>query len=156
MRDLQSNPKAKPESYWKNTSDNAIIRSFIDYAGTNITKKMETLLAGGYIIQNVDENLTYDYLHSSEENLWSILYLTGYLTRVRETELDINLSEGTMALRIPNTEIKEIFETTVMKWFEDHAKNWNRSIQRCMRKSMKMIMMISYVMELHFIKKDVL
>ena len=81
LRDLQHDIMAKPESYWKNTSDNAIIRSFIEYAGTNITKKMETLLAGNYIIQNIDENLTYDYLHSSEENLWSILYLTGYLTR---------------------------------------------------------------------------
>lgn len=56
-------------------------RSFIDYAGNSITNKLETLLAGGYIIQKIDENLTYDYLHSSEDNLWSILYLTGYLTR---------------------------------------------------------------------------
>ena len=114
--DLQYNPKAKPQSYWKNTSDNAIIRSFIEYAGTNITKKMETLLAGNYIIQNIDENLTYDYLHSSEENLWSILYLTGYLTRVRESELQAQIPEGTVALQIPNAEIKEIFETTVIKW----------------------------------------
>ena len=48
LLELQRNPKAKPVSYWKNTSDNAIIRSFIDYAGSNITKKLETLLAGGY------------------------------------------------------------------------------------------------------------
>lgn len=48
--ELQHNPKAKPASYWKNTSDNAIIRSFIDYAGSNITKKLETLLSGGAII----------------------------------------------------------------------------------------------------------
>lgn len=127
LRDLQHDIMAKPESYWKNTSDNAIIRSFIDYAGTNITKKMETLLAGNYIIQNIDENLTYDYLHSSEENLWSILYLTGYLTRVRESELHMQIPEGTVALQIPNAEIKEIFETTVIKWFSDNAKNWNRN-----------------------------
>ena len=125
--DLQKNPNAKPDEYWKDTSDNAIIRSFIDYAGTNITKKMETLLAGNYIIQNIDENLTYDYLHSSEENLWSILYLTGYLTRVRESELQVQIPEGTVALQIPNAEIKEIFETTVIKWFSDTAKNWNRN-----------------------------
>lgn len=126
MRDLQYNPKAKPASYWKNTSDNAIIRSFIDYAGGAITKKLETLLAGGYIVQIVDENLTYDYLHSSEENLWSVLYLTGYLTRVRENELDCQLPEGTAALMIPNAEIKEIFETTVSHWFSDNARTWNR------------------------------
>lgn len=127
LRDLQHDIMAKPESYWKNTSDNAIIRSFIEYAGTNITKKMETLLAGNYIIQNIDENLTYDYLHSSEENLWSILYLTGYLTRVRESELQAQIPEETVALQIPNAEIKEIFETTVIKWFSDTAKNWNRN-----------------------------
>lgn len=127
IRDLQHDIMAKPESYWKNTSDNAIIRSFIDYAGTNITKKMETLLAGDYIIQTIDENLTYDYLHSSEENLWSILYLTGYLTRVRESEFHVQIPEGTVALQIPNAEIKEIFETTVIKWFSDNAKNWNRN-----------------------------
>ena len=86
LLELQHNPKAKPISYWKNTSDNAIIRSFIDYAGSNITKKLETLMAGGCIVQRVDENLTYDYLHSSEGNLWSILYLTGYLTKVRKED----------------------------------------------------------------------
>ena len=127
IRDLQHDIMAKPESYWKNTSDNAIIRSFIDYAGTNITKKMEALLAGDYIIQTIDENLTYDYLHSSEENLWSILYLTGYLTRARESELHVQIPEGTVALQSPNTESKEIFETTVIKWFSDNAKNWNRN-----------------------------
>ena len=73
--------KKEPVSYWKNTSGNEIIRSFIDYAGSNITRKLETLLAGNSIEQKIEENLTYDYLHSSEENLWSILYLTGYLRR---------------------------------------------------------------------------
>lgn len=126
LRDLQMNPLAKPESYWKNTSDNGIIRSFIDYAGQNITKKLETLLSGGFIFERIDENLTYDYLHSSEENPWSVLYLTGYLTRVRETELSEPLSDGMFALTIPNAEIKEIFETTVVKWFQDSAKIWNR------------------------------
>ena len=125
--DLQRNPKAKPASYWKNTSDNAIIRSFIDYAGSNITKKLEILLSGGYIVQRVDEGLTYDYLHSSEENLWSILYLTGYLTKVRENDLESEIPEGATALMIPNAEIKEIFETTVIRWFDDSAKTWNRN-----------------------------
>ena len=59
--------------------------------------------------------------------MWSILYLTGYLTRVRESELQAQIPEGTVALQIPNAEIKEIFETTVIKWFSDTAKNWNRN-----------------------------
>ena len=126
--DLQRNPEAKPDSYWKNTSDNAIIRSFIDYAGSSITKKLEALLAGGYIVEQIDESLTYDYLHSSEENLWSILYLTGYLTTVREEDLSTSVPDGLSALAIPNAEIQEIFETTVMKWFSDSAKTWSRQI----------------------------
>ena len=125
--DLQRKPDAKPLSYWRNTSDNAIIRSFIDYAGSSITQKLETLLSGGYIVQQVDENLTYDYLHSSEENLWSILYLTGYLTSVRADELENPLPERFTALTIPNEEIREIYETTVIRWFDESAPKWNRS-----------------------------
>ena len=127
LLELQRNPKAKPVSYWKNTSDNAVIRSFIDYAGSNITGKLETLLAGGTIVQRVDENLTYDYLHSSENNLWSMLYLTGYLTKAREEDYNGKLADGTVALMIPNAEIKEIFETTVIKWFDDSTKKCDRS-----------------------------
>ena len=123
LRDLRKNPKIKPASYWRNTSDNAIIRSFIDYAGENIHEKMETLLAGGYIIQKIREDLTYDYLHSSEENLWSILYSTGYLTQVRGEELP----PDTAALMIPNAEIRQIFETTVQEWFDDSARKENRT-----------------------------
>ena len=126
LRDLQRNPKAKPASYWKNTSDNSIIRSFIDYAGRSISRKLETLLSGGYIIQKIEENLTYDYLHSSEENLWSILYLTGYLTQAREEDLPAPLPEKTSALMIPNAEVQEIFETTIQKWFDESAQTWNR------------------------------
>ena len=125
LRDLQRNPKAKPASYWKNTSDNSIIRSFIDYRGTKISQKLETLLSGGYILQKVEEDLTYDYLHSSEENLWSILYLTGYLTQVREEDLMAPLPEKTSALIIPNAEVREIFETTIQKWFDESAQTWN-------------------------------
>ena len=128
LRDLQRNPKAKPASYWKNTSDNSIIRSFIDYAGRSISRKLETLLSGGYILQRIEENLTYDYLHSSEENLWSILYLTGYLTQVREKDLLTPLPEKTSALMIPNAEVQEIFETTIQKWFDESAQTWNRKI----------------------------
>ena len=125
LRDLQRNPKAKPASYWKNTSDNSIIRSFIDYRGAKISQKLEALLSGGYILQKVEEDLTYDYLHSSEENLWSILYLTGYLTQVREDDLPAPLPEDTSALIIPNAEVREIFKTTIQKWFDESAQTWN-------------------------------
>lgn len=126
VRDLQNDPKAAPASYWKNTSDNAIIRSFIDYAGNSITKKLETLLSGQAIVQKVEENLTYDYLHASEENLWSVLYLTGYLTKAVSDSAAESSDEGKSALVIPNAEIREIFETTIKTWFDDNVRLWNR------------------------------
>ena len=69
--------RAKPAGYWKNSSDNGIIRVLIDFAGEAIARKLETLLSGGYVVQKVEEELTYNELLSSEENLWSMLYLTA-------------------------------------------------------------------------------
>ena len=128
LLELQHNPQAKPVSYWKNTSDNAIIRSFIDHSGSSITKKLENLMAGETIVQRVDENLTYDYLHSSEDNLWSMLYLTGYLTKARNEQTDEVLPDGAIALMIPIEEIRDIFETTVIQWFDDSTRKWNRTL----------------------------
>ena len=87
-----------------------------------LPEMLELLLSGGYIVQTIEEDLTYDYLHSSEDNLWSILYLTGYLTRVRE----IPASDGALALTIPNAEVQEIFRSTIQKWFKDSSQTWNR------------------------------
>ncbi|HIR13567.1 MAG TPA: AAA family ATPase [Candidatus Choladousia intestinavium] len=126
VRELQSDLGAEPGSYWKNTSDNAVIRSFIDYAGSSISLKLEALMRGETIVQKVEEDLTYDYLHSSEDNLWSILYLTGYLTKEREKSGPQHLKRGESALKIPNAEIREIFESTIMKWFADVSKTWSR------------------------------
>ena len=126
IRDLQSDNTVVPQSYWKNTSGNTIIRSFIDYAGTSITRKLENLLEGGYIVQKIEEDFTYDYLHSSENNLWSVLYLTGYLTKVSGSAVMGLRNNGEVALTIPNLEVKEIFESTIMRWFDDNAKIWNR------------------------------
>lgn len=123
---LMLDPKAQPVGYWKNSSDNAIIRLFIDLAGDTVTKKLESLLSGGYVVQRVEENLTYQDLLSSEENLWSMLYLTGYLTRIREDEIRTLLPEGCFALGIPNREIKEIFETTISRWFQESTPKWDR------------------------------
>ena len=128
LLELQHNPQAKPVSYWKNTSDNAIIRSFIDHSGSSITKKLENLMAGETIDQRVDENLTYDYLHSLGDNLWRMLYLTGYLTKARNEQTDEVLPDGAIALMIPNEEIRDIFETTVIQWFDDSTRKWNRTL----------------------------
>ena len=130
VKNLLLNPDTKPASYWKNSSDNAIIRSFLDYSGDTVTKKFEKLLSGETIVQKIEEDLTYDYLHGSEENLWSILYLTGYLTKaensVKEKDSAEPVEKGCLALTIPNAEIREIFESTVVKWFEESARQWDR------------------------------
>ncbi len=123
---LMLDPKAKPAGYWKNSSDNRIIRLFLDFAGDVITQKIETLLSGGHVIQKIEEDLTYNDLLASEENLWSMLYLTGYLTGIRKEELQGPLPDGYLALRVPNREIKEIFEATIGKWFQESTQKWDR------------------------------
>ena len=87
VRALMTDPDAKPGNYWIDTSHNNIIRRFIDHPQINVNEKFETLLAGGVIQEPVREDLTYDIAHSTEDNLWSILYLTGYLTQVPQEKL---------------------------------------------------------------------
>ena len=124
INSLQDNPDAKPENYWKNTSHNGIIRSFIDRTDLAVNEKFEVLLAGGIIRERIEEDLTYDVLHSSEENLWSILYLTGYLTQEEASEEAVDVA--LVALKIPNREIRSIFTDTVARWFQDTVMGMDR------------------------------
>ena len=124
INSLQDDPNARPENFWKNTSHNGIIRSFIDRTDLAVNEKFETLLAGGTILERIEEDLTYDVLHSSEENLWSILYLTGYLTQADASEK--TAETGLTALKIPNREIRSIFTDTVAKWFQDTVAGMDR------------------------------
>lgn len=119
---LLLNPETKPAGYWKNSSGNTIIRSFIDVYSSTVKKKFETLMSGGYIIQGIKEGLTYDYIHSSEENLWSVLYFTGYLTRAKEETAGKNV----FALSVPNAEVMEIFEDAVEEWFSETSNQWDK------------------------------
>lgn len=95
----------EPENFWEHTSDNSVIRTFLERTDFDVTEKFETLLNGGTISEAIEENLTYNVLTSSEQNLWSLLYLTGYLTKVGSTH---NLSET--LLKIPNHEVMSIFK----------------------------------------------
>lgn len=118
----------KPENFWEHTSDNAIIGAFLERTEFDVTEKFETLLDGGYIKEIIATNLTYDFLASSEENLWSLLYLTGYLTKVKEEELNVGdvLEENQTALKIPNEEVKDIFRKSVAEWFIRKAAKRDR------------------------------
>ena len=111
---LLYDPQAGPKNYWRNTSSNGVIRDFADHSDWGIPDKFETLLNGGTITVTVSDELTYDTLHESEQNLWSILLMTGYLTAAYPGS-----GGQTVALRIPNTEIMGIFEDTVVKLFTD-------------------------------------
>ena len=126
INSLQFNSKAKPAGYWKNSSDNMIIRSFIDYANGSITGKLETLLSGETISEHIVEDLTYQNLYESEDNLWSVLYLTGYLTVEDKGVHNEDTLNNIYRLKIPNLEIKTIFADTIKSWFEDKAKIWDR------------------------------
>ena len=105
---------AKPKNYWKNTSGNGIIRLFFENTGFDVREKFEILLNGGTIEQHITDQLTYDRMYDTEENLWNVLLMTGYLTKANPEE------EGdTVSLRLPNKEIAGIFEDTVVHHFSD-------------------------------------
>ena len=129
VRALMKDEKAEPENYWLDTSHNNIIQWFIEHPRINVNAKFETLLSGGAIQELIREDLTYDIAHSTEDNLWSILYLTGYLTRVLPEKVpkEMNVIKGNTVLRIPNEEVKSVFGDTVRKWFEEKISVRDRS-----------------------------
>ena len=120
---LLRRPNATPENYWKNTSGNGILRAFIDSTQFTITDKFETLMNGETIRQTITQELTYDALYDSEENLWSVLVMTGYLTKADP----MDQSKEDVELRIPNREIGSIFRDTVVAHFR---RGLNRDLQR--------------------------
>lgn len=125
--ELNNDPVSEPKNFWANTSDNAIIGTFLGRTDFVVNEKFEILLSGGYIKENITENLTYDVLESSEGHFWSLLYLTGYLTRVRRHEVLPEESIGNqVALKIPNAEIMEIFRKSVEKWFDNKSVTSDR------------------------------
>lgn len=118
----------KPESFWEHTSDNAVIGQFLEETDFDVTEKFETLLAGDYIKETISESLTYNFLTSSEANLWSLLYMTGYLTKVRPENMKNRdrLEDKQTALRIPNAEVMDIFRKSVVEWFNKKTVNSDR------------------------------
>lgn len=116
MSALKKRENAKPKNYWKFTSHNGILLTFVARTDFDVTEKFETLLNGGTIIQSISDELTYDTLHASEDNLWSVLLMIGYITKADPDE------EGeTVSLKIPNREIASIFEDTVFLYFKNTA-----------------------------------
>ena len=119
---LQDDPDTLPKAYWENASGNNIIRSFIDRTDFEADDDIENLLSGGYVACTINEKITYDTLYKSEENFWTLLYLSGYLTKAAPDKMkneDVSPNSGKIPLVIPNREIKIIFIQTINSWFDD-------------------------------------
>ena len=124
LNKLAFESESEPENFWENTSHNDIIRTFLSCEGMDVTDSFERLLAGETIEVEITDNLTYENLTDSEENLWSVLYLTGYLTK----DIRQPLQGKTKAfLKIPNAEIMDIFRKSVVRWFDEQIAVRDRS-----------------------------
>lgn len=125
---LKTQPSAKPQNYWVNTSGNGIIRKFAGMAKMSDRNEIEQLINGGCIKKEIHQELTYRDLDSNIDNLWSLLFMTGYLTQCNKEDED-----GMTSLVIPNREIHWIFVKQLRQWFQDEAKKDSQKLERFCR-----------------------
>ena len=121
---LRADPDARPEDYWSNTSGNAIVRRFIDLANSKTKDEIECLIAGETILKEINQELTYGELDNSIENLWSVLFTTGYLTQRGRADGD------KYYLVIPNYEIKKLFIRQIREWFRYQAGSDRKTLDK--------------------------
>ena len=114
---LRYDETADPQDFWSNSSGNAIVRRFIDKADVSTKNEIEHLIAGEQIEKEIVPELTYDEVDKNLENLWSVLFTTGYLTHNGRTE------SGKYRLVIPNREIRNLFIKKIREWFADVTRN---------------------------------
>ena len=113
---LRVDPQAEPKAYWLNTSENAMVRELISKSADGTTQmEIERLIEGETITKTLNEQLTHNEIRSSIGNIWSLLYMTGYLTTAQKP------SGSRYELRIPNREVRQIYMQQVLSWFEDKA-----------------------------------
>ena len=109
---VKDDPEARPEAYWINTSGNDLVKRFIDKANKTTKNEIERLINGEAIEKELRLDLTYEEIDQSIENLWSVLFTTGYLTQTGRTE------NGAYRLVIPNREVREVFRLQINEWFK--------------------------------------
>lgn len=114
--ELRARPNALPQDYWSNTSDNAIVRRFLQKAKATTKREIEKLMAGESIRKEIHQELTYKDLDKNIDNLWSVLFTTGYLTQQGESDGNI------YSLKIPNLEVRNIFIKQIYTWFLETAR----------------------------------
>ena len=122
--DLMSNPKAQPKAYWINSSGNDLVKCFIDKADTTTKDEIEQLISGIPIEKSVRLELTYDEIDASIDNMWSVLFTTGYLTQ------NGNDDKGLYKLVIPNKEVREVFILQIRDWFTRVVANEHASTEK--------------------------
>ena len=125
--DLRDGSVTEPQNYWVNTSSNDIIRRFLSKADAAARDEIELLINGGHVKKMMHQELTYRDLDSDIDNLWSILFTTGYLTQAEEDE------EGISSLVIPNREIRWIYVQQIRKWFKDESRKDTRKLENLRR-----------------------
>ncbi|MBD5448811.1 MAG: AAA family ATPase [Lachnospiraceae bacterium] len=122
--DLRDDPVIAPKDYWSNTSSNDVVRHFIEQAGLGPNKRLiENLIAGETVEKEIHQELTYDKLYDSIDNIWSVLFTTGYLTQRGKPDGDL------YRLAIPNMEIRKIFTGQIMAMFKETARNDGEALQ---------------------------
>ncbi len=128
---LLADPHAEPEAFWINTSGNDLVKRFIDKADKTTQNEIERLIAGEAIEKKVRLDLTYHELDSSIDNLWSVLFTTGYLTK---TGRAIN---GVYKLVIPNREVREVFILQIQEWFRKRMADDEKPMREFCRAFLK-------------------
>lgn len=121
---LLKDKHAEPENYWANTSGNALVRRFIGKADRQTRSEIECLIAGECITKPLKQELTYNELDSSIDNLWSVLFTTGYLTRKEEVH------GKSWNLAIPNQEIRELFIRQIQEWFKEEIRTDTQKLEK--------------------------
>lgn len=124
VEQLRYDPAAVPQDFWSNSSGNAMVRRFIDMADVSTKNEIERLIAGESIEKDVTPELTYDELEKSIENLWSVLFTTGYLTHKGRTE------SGKYRLVIPNREVRNLFVKKIREWFSDVSRKDGQTLEQ--------------------------
>ena len=114
---LVSDPSARPSAFWINSSGNDMVKRFVDKADQTTRDEIEKLVAGGFVEKQLRLDLTYDEIDSTIDNLWSVLFTTGYLTKIGEVKVPDSESYA-YKLVIPNKEVREVFILQIQEWFK--------------------------------------
>ena len=125
---LRDDSDAKPQTYWINSSGNSLVRRLINRADSSTKDEIERLIAGEAIEKVIRQDLTYDEIENSIDNIWSVLFTTGYLTKVGEVKLADSESYA-YKLVIPNKEVREVFVLQIQEWFKAVVANDNDTMK---------------------------